>query len=262
LSGPQLGVPLENLIWDVFVPEGWLLAGSRGDFQLVAEEEAGALSLKSYLAMVDARRAHGKAEAVAELDQGYAWLRAGEQDKAGQVLGKAARNGFLDEASNEDARVQFRNLKMQQAVLGLNTRLQRNYLDNRFNGSQAENTQLEQAAEENPILQGRSNFDPKQFDRLMVGNSSEVTSSLKSIAQRIVEQQLEGEAAPGSLEVQLPGQGKMLRFSRSLQVTANEPMYLELNLRRERPSGWLFGGTVAVLAAGVLVAGWSRKTIG
>ena len=257
LSGPQLGVPLENLVWDVFVPEGWLLAGSKGDFQLVKQEETGALSLKAYLAMVDARRAHGKAEAVAELDQGYAWLRAGEQDKAGQVLGKAARNGFLDEASNEDARVQFRNLKMQQAVLGLNTRRQRNYFDNRFSGNQAENAQLEQAAGENPILQGQSNFDPKQFDRLMVGNSAEVTSSLKTIAQRIVEQQMEVEAAPGSLEVQLPGQGRMLRFSRSLQVTTNEPMSLHLRLERERPRGWFFGGIVAILSAGVLVVGWS-----
>ncbi|MFC7336114.1 hypothetical protein ACFQY0_02905 [Haloferula chungangensis] len=256
LHGPRLGVPLENLIWDVFVPEGWLLADSRGDFQLVKQEESEALSLKAYLAMVDARRTRGKAEAVAELDQGYAWLRAGEQDKAGQVLGKAARNGFLDEASNEDARVQFRNLKMQQAVLGLNTRRQRNYFDNRFNGSQVENAQLEQAAEENPILQGQSNFDPKQFDRLMVGNSAEVTSSLKTIAQRIVEQQLEVESAPGSLEVQLPGQGRMLRFSRSLQVTTNEPMQLQLSLKRERPRGWLFGGIVAILSAAVLVVGW------
>jgi len=223
----------------------------------VKQEETEALSLKAYLAMVDARRTSGKAEAVAELDQGYAWLRAGEQDKAGQVLGKAARNGFLDEASNEDARVQFRNLKMQQAVLGLNTRRQRNYFDNRFNGSQVENAQLEQAAEENPILQGLSNFDPKQFDRLMVGNSAEVTSSLKTIANRIVEQQLEVESAPGSLEVQLPGQGRMLRFSRSLQVTTNEPMQLELSLKRERPRGWLFGGLVAVLSAAVLVVGWN-----
>jgi hypothetical protein len=210
--------------------------------------------------MVDARRALGKAEAVAELDQGYAWLRAGEQEKAGQVLGKAARNGFLDEASNEDARVQFRNLKMQQAVLGLNTRRQRNYLDNRFSGNQAENAQLERAAEENPILQGRSNFDPEQFDRLMVGNSAEVTSSLKTIAGRIVEQQMEVDAASGSLEVQLPGQGRMLRFSRSLQVATSEPMHLELNLRRERPSGWMFGGMIAILASGVLVTGWSQKT--
>ncbi|MEM9237931.1 MAG: hypothetical protein AAGB14_14245, partial [Verrucomicrobiota bacterium] len=255
LRGPQLGVPLENLRWEVFVPEGWVLAGSRGDFQLVEQLEMKNLSLQGYLAMVDARQAHGKAAAVAELDQGYAWLRAGEQDKAGQVLGKAARNGFLDEASNEDARVQFRNLKMQQAVLGLNTRRQRNYFDNRFSGNQKENAQLEQAAEENPILQGRSNFDPAQFDALMVGNSTEVTNSLKTIASRIVEQQMEIEAAPGSLEVELPAQGRMLRFSRSLQVTTNEPMALELNLQRERPSGWLFGGVIALLSAGVLVTG-------
>ena len=58
-------------------------------------------------------------------------------------------------------------------------------------------------------------------------------------------------------KVQLPGQGRMLRFSRSLQVTTNEPMSLQLRLERERPSGWFFGGIVAILSAGVLVVGWS-----
>jgi hypothetical protein len=93
----------------------------------------------------------------------------------------------------------------------------------------------------------------------MVGNSAEVTSSLKTIAQRIVEQQMEVEGSLGSLEVQLSGQGRMLRFSRSLQVTTNEPMQLQLRLERERPSGWLFGGIIAVLSAGVLVTGVSQS---
>ncbi|BCX50108.1 RNA-binding protein [Haloferula helveola] len=259
LVAPQLDVPLENLTWDVFVPEGWLLADSSGDFQWTGSDDVGEMSLADYRGYVQQRRDRGKAEAVAELDQGYAWLQAGQQDKAGKVLGKAARNGYLDEASNEDARVQFRNLKMQQAVLGLNTRRQRNYLDNRFNQVDVPNQQIEQAAEENPILQGDYNFDPTQFDRLMAGNSAEETSSLREIANAIVEQQLEMEGAPDALSVDLLGQGRLLRFERSLQVKGDQPMTLQLKLQPERPKGWFYGGLIGLLAAVILVIGCRRE---
>jgi hypothetical protein len=149
---------------------------------------------------------------------------------------------------------------MQQAVLGLNTRRQRNYLDNGGGiANDAPNAQLEQAAEENPILQGRFNFDPQQFDRLMVGNTAEETSALKAIASRIVEQQMEVMPAPESLEVDLIGQGRMFRFERSLQVVEDEAMTLELDLRPQRGGGWVFAGIVGLLAGSVLVVGLKRK---
>lgn len=255
LQGPKLDLPLENLIWDVYVPDGWRLGGSRGNFQFVKQQDIGAVGLEEYQATVTQRSSQGKAAAVAELDEGYALLRAGDQEQAGKVLGKAARNGFLDEASNEDARVQFRNLKMQQAVLGLNTRRQRNYLDNRFSNKNKPNQQFEQAAQENPILQGSYNWDPQKFDSLMVGNSVEDTSTMRGIAGRIVEQQMEIEAAPKSLDVGVLGQGRMLRFSRSLQVKGDEVMSLDLKLERDRPSGWLYGSVIGLLAACVLMVG-------
>ncbi|MGE9269655.1 MAG: hypothetical protein ACQKBU_02530, partial [Verrucomicrobiales bacterium] len=261
LEAPRLDVPLEDLVWDVFVPEGWNLTSSRGDFQWVDSQNVEEIQLEGYLARMEARRAQGKAEAIAELDQGYAWLAAGKQDKAGQVLGKAARNGFLDEASNEDARVQFRNLKMQQAVLGLNTRRQRNYIDNRFNSMEEKNMQLEAAANVNPILQGFQNYDPQQFDRLLVGNSIEETNSLREIASGIVEQQLEVQGAPSSLEVDFVGQGRLLRFTRSLQVKEAESMSLALNLEPEHKQNWVYGSLLALLAGAVLVMGGSRRPV-
>lgn len=136
--------------------------------------------MEDYSSFVSRKRAAGKQEAVALLDQANAWMQAGEQDKAGQALSKAARNGLLDQASNEDARVQLHNLKTQQVTLALNTRRQRLYLDNRSE-LPAGNAQLEQAAQENPLLQGTLNFDPRQFDRLLEGNSVDETAAMKAI---------------------------------------------------------------------------------
>lgn len=262
LEAPALDLPLEDLTWDVFVPEGWDLADSDGAFQLVKSKEMGGLGLSSYISLSSEMNQKGKQAALAESQKGYEWLASGDQEKAIKLLGKAARNGFLDEAAKEDARVQFRNLKMQQAVLGLNTRRQRNYLDNQFNNNDAPNRQLEQAAEQNPILQqGAYNFDPQQFDQLMVGNTVEETSALKAIASRIVEQQMEVVAAPESLDIELLGQGRMFRFSRSLQVQDGEPMTLDLKLVKERPDGWFYAGLMGLLGAVILVFGFRGRKV-
>ncbi|MCH7224637.1 hypothetical protein [Haloferula sp. A504] len=259
LLAPKFDIPLENLVWEVFVPEGWEIGGSDGSFELVQSEQLGDLGLESYLKASSLRSREGREQAQQESREGFAQLASGNQEKAVQLLGKAARNDFLDEASKEDARVQYRNLKMQQAVLGLNTRRQRNYLDNGGAADIAPNRQLEQAAEENPILQGQFNFDPQQFDRLMVGNTVEETTALKEIASAIVGQQLEVMPAPQSLEVELIGQGRMFRFERSLQLVDDEAMTLELELRRQRAEGWGFAGIVGLLAGAVLVVGLKRR---
>lgn len=260
LEAPRFDIPLENLVWEVFVPEGWEIADSGGAFELVQSEELGELGLEGYLQASNLRSQKGKQQAQQESQQGFAWLASGQQDKAEKLLGKAARNDFLDEASKEDARVQYRNLKMQQAVLGLNTRRQRNYLDNGGGfANDMPNQQLEQAAQENPILQGNFNFDPQQFDRLMVGNTAEETSALKEIANCIVEQQLEVMPAPESLKVDLMGQGRMFRFERSLQVVGDEAMTLDLDLRPQRTGGWPFAGIIGLLAGAVLVVGLKRQ---
>ncbi|TAE77417.1 MAG: hypothetical protein EAZ84_04160 [Verrucomicrobia bacterium] len=249
LQGPKLDVPLEDLSWRVILPEGWRLADHRGDFDL--QEKAAGGVFEEYSSFVSSKRAAGKQEAVALLDQANAWMRAGEQDKAGQALSKAARNGLLDEASNEDARVQLRNLKTQQATLALNTRRQRLYLDNKADVA-ADNAQLEQAAQENPLLQGNLNFDPQQFDRLLEGNSVDENAAMKEIANRIVSQQLAADPAPAALDVTMVERGTVLDFKRSVQVDGGKPMLLKLEIEPQFPKGWVFGGIIALLAGVIL----------
>jgi len=255
LEGPRFGVPLEDIEWLVYLPDGWELAEADGDFQLVERGDETRVDVDDYRRFVDARGRENQQREMALRDRGFAALAAGEQEKASQLLNNVAANGLLDEASNEDVRVQVRNLKMQQAVLGLNTRRQRNYLDNRFNSQGVENRQLEQAAQENPILQGGKNFDPQRFDQLFTGNTAEETSSLKEISGRIVSQQLQVESAPETLDVALLPQGRRVLFARSLQVDGSEPTTIEMELKRERPRGWVYGGVIGILAASVVVVG-------
>ena len=233
LDGPVLDVPMENLTWRVLVPEGWRLADHAGDFDLKQQQDMGSFRLEDYQSFVISKRQSDAKSAVALLDQANAWLEAGDQEKASLALGNAVNNGQLDAASGEDARVQLRQLKTQQAVLGLNTRRQKLVLDNRLAvPGQTMNPQLDRAAEVNPVLRGAYNYDPKQFDRFLEGNTADENTALKEIANRIVTQQLAAEPAPAALDVTLPERGTVLSFGRSVQVDGERPMTIELDLKR------------------------------
>jgi hypothetical protein len=258
LDGPMLDIPLENLSWRVILPKGWHLADHSGDFDL--QQQKAAAAAEDYSSFVVRKRAAGKQEAVALLDQANEWLQAGEQEKAGQALSKAARNGLLDEASNEDARVQLRNLKTQQATLALNTRRQRMYLDNRSE-VQVGNKQLEQAAQENPLLQGMTNYDPKQFNRLLEGNTVDENTAMKAIANRIVNQQLAADPAPAALDVTLGETGTVLDFKRSVQVDGDKPMSLKLDIAPDHRGGWVYAVMLCVLGGLVIGGVATRKEV-
>ena len=257
LEGPVLDVPMENLTWRVLVPEGWRLAAHDGDFDLKQKQQLGVFRLEEYQSFVLSKRRSDTQSVVAQLDRANAWLAAGDQEKASLALSNALNQGQLDAASGEDARVQLRQLKTQQAVLGLNTRRQKLVLDNRYATPQAENTQLERAAEANPVLQGSYNFDPKQFDRFLEGNTADENAALKEIANRIVAQQLAAEPAPAALDVTLPERGTVLEFGRSVQVDGQRPMAIELKLKRAS-AGFSWAGILLCLAMGAMVAMRSR----
>jgi hypothetical protein len=226
LVGPSLSVPLENVTWRVVIPPGYELENYGGDLRLREERSAAAFGLEQYQSLVVSKRSADAQQAVALLQEASSWLQKGEQQKAGEMLSRASNASALDEASNEDARVQLRNLKTQQAVLGLNTRRQRLYLDNRADATR--NEQLEQAANLNPFMQGKVNFDPQQVDQLLMGNTVEENTALRGIATRLVDQQLATEPAPGAIDVTLPERGRVLTFTRSLQVDGGAPLQLSL----------------------------------
>jgi hypothetical protein len=240
LKGPVLNVPMENLTWRVLLPEGYRMTAHGGDFDLTGESAYGSFSLEDYQSFAQSKKLSDSQSAVALLDQAASWAAAGDQEKAAQAFGNAVRNGYLDAASGEDARVQLRELKTQQAVLGLNTRRQKLTLDNRVVG-QADNDQLEQAANDNPIFRGDYNYDPSKFDRFLAGNSADENAALKEIANRIVTQQLAAEPAPVALDITLPERGKVVTFTRSVQVGGSkQPMEVDITLKKtNRASAWL-----------------------
>ena len=257
LIGPRLRVPLENVTWRVFIPTGYELDDYGGGLRLLEERSGGSFGIEEYQSLVVSKRSAEAQQATALLQEANSWLQKGEQQKAGEALSRVSSGNALDEASNEDARVQLRNLKTQQTVLGLNTRRQRLYLDNKADATR--NEPLEQAANLNPFMQGKVNFDPQQVDQLLMGNTVEENTALHGIATRIVDQQLTAEPAPGAIDVTLAERGRVLTFTRSLQVDGDAPLELKLKVSRIAYTSLGFSVFLLLATAGIAAFQFSGR---
>lgn len=257
LVSPQLNVPLENMKWSVIAPRGYELSDHDGNLELVGRDNRESYDRDSYLSKASGKRQVQAQQAAQMLQQANDFLQLGEQTKARRALNSVTNYNALDAASNEDARVQLENLQTQQAIVGLNTRRQRLYLDNsRSDASVADNEQLRQAASINPILQeDQLNFRPQELSQLLAGNSSEDNAVLQQIAGRLVMHQHTTEPAPQAILISLPEEGTVYDFSRSVQVAEDAPLELELAFSSNYqlpPWKWaLIGGLLFLFAAGL-----------
>ncbi|MEM6472832.1 MAG: hypothetical protein AAF802_24940 [Planctomycetota bacterium] len=258
LASPEMNVPLENIEWNIIAPKGFELTDEEGNLELVRETSQAGSDRSGYLSKVSGKLQAQAQQAAQLLEQASRLLQSGQQSKAQRALNSVANRYALDAASNEDARVQLENLQTQQAIVGLNTRRQRLYLDN-SDSLMTENQQLKQAAAENPVLQLNDlNFRPQQLSQLLQGNTSEDNKVLQQIAVRLVQHQRTTEPAPQAILISLPEEGTKYTFRRTVQVAENAPLELDLDFaleRRMRP--WqlgLVGGMLAFITAAFTLA--------
>jgi hypothetical protein len=242
---------LENIQWNVVTPKGFELTDNDGNLELVQETKQKDYDRDAYLSSVSGKRQVQAQHAAQLLEQANQLLQAGEQSKARWALNSVANQYALDAASNEDARVQLENLQTQQAIVGLNTRRQRLYLDNSRNDTAVvDNQQLREAAADNPVLQrDQLNFRPQQLSQLLRGNTTEDNAVLQQIAGRLVQHQHTTEPAPQAIIISLPEEGSVYTFSRSVQVAQNAPLELDLQFGSQfRLQLWQTALVLALLA--------------
>jgi hypothetical protein len=262
LAGPEFDVPMEDVEWKVVLPEGHRLVKSKGG--LVPRDAAWdrvsstGFGIDDYLGSVSSRRSVELSKGTKQLEEGNRYLAEGKAEQARAAFSQAADNGALDAASNEDARVQLRNLQTQQAVVGLNTRRQKLFLDNAVNAGGVVSEQVAQAARDNPLLQGQQEFDPRQMDKMLQGNTMEETTALNRLAERIVNQQAAATPALRSLDIALPDHGTSHTFTRNVQVDGNAPLALEISMEKSQPGAALLPALLLLLLAAGLA--WRRST--
>jgi hypothetical protein len=138
------------------------------------------------------------------------------------------------------------NLKMQQALLGLNQRRQAAF---------AAQPAREGAPAKPPFanwVAGQSpDYTQQQAQQVLEANAPDDNAALVRMAERLIGQQNAGLAKPEAIRAALPAQGKQLTFTGSLQVESWADLRVKLDAAAKSPRTW----AVQILAlAGVFVA--------
>lgn len=257
LQGPAFDLPLEDITWQVFLSDKWHLDDWTGTFQLEPTRPvvASALDLSSYISNEAVILRQQTQQAEEFLNLGNTLLQQGDAQQARRAFQNAYGLSQHDAAFNEDARVQLQNLKMQQAIVGLNVR------QAKVAGEPAAQVAVPQAqaGREGQVL----NYTQQEAKQILDRNTAEDNAVQLRLAERLIQQQDAAVASPAAIRATIPEQGRVLTFSRPLEVNRWANLEIGLEASTARSAGFLFKTAVLAglfLVALVLVfAGWGRK---
>ncbi|MCB1127931.1 MAG: hypothetical protein KDM81_15660, partial [Verrucomicrobiae bacterium] len=242
LHGPKLDLPLQQITWRVYLDPKWELTDWDGTLQL--QEQAAQVQtlqggLSSYLESERQLQRRQTEVARQNFEFGNTLILKGDVQNARKYLNNAYQLSQADLAFNEDARVQLRNLKTEQALVGLNV--------NRGLATQ----QPAQQAEIQQILDNDANYTREQAKALNQSLSSEDQLALGRLAEKLVAQQDAAVANPTAIRASVPEQGRMLAFTRSLQVDPMSDLRIDLEARAVQAGST--GGRFLLVCAVLLV---------
>jgi hypothetical protein len=244
LVGPKFDLPLEDITWRVFLNEKWELKRAEGTLQLsetAAVQRASALDVSSYLQGESARQQQQTKQAEQWLNLGNQLITSGDNRQARAALNNAFDLSRNDAAFNEDARVQLHNLKMQQALIGLNAAQAQLGIEN---GAVNKVRELQRG-------KGVQNYSQEDAKQIIEANLAEDNAAQMKVAERLVEQQDVAVARPTAIRATIPEQGRLLTFKRSVQVNEMADMHLSLAARAANTAS--FTGNVLILLASFVV---------
>ena len=192
--------------------------------------------------------------------QGNQMLQKGQQMLARQLFNNAYEISQKDSAFNEDARVQWQNLRENQAMVGLANN------SNSFNNSN--NLQMAgggagggspngSAQSGNPVLSQTEllNFTDDQARKILGANAAEENTVLAELAHVLVKQQADTLPHPVAIHATLPERGQVYEFTQSLLVNPDADLSLKLTAGPvAKPWAWNALAALAVLGL-VLAAG-------
>jgi hypothetical protein len=255
LLGPKFDLPLENITWQVYLNEKWRLSDWAGTLQLQEDTQATApvaVDVRSYLeSEVIQNRAKTKA-AEEMLSLGNTLLERGNPQQARQAFQSAYGLSTHDQAFNEDARVQLHNLKLQQALVGLNVR------------------QSAAAGEAAPApgnlkeLRARKDlaYTQQEAKQIIDANTADDNAALMRLAERLIQQQDAAVTAPAAIRAAIPQQGRMLSFRRTVQVDTFADLNISLHATAERAAGSTFRAlTLGALFLAFVLLAWTANRL-
>ena len=208
--------------------------------QVVSREAA--VDVQTYLQSEASQNREKTKAAEQMLALGNSALQQGNPQDARRAFNSAFGLSQHDNAFNEDARVQLHNLKLQQAVVGLNVR----------NGivAGAPDAILGKLRAESGSKD--ANYTQQDAKDLMDRNPAEENTALMRCAERLIQQQDAAVTNPATIQASIPEQGRLLTFSRSVAVDNFAELKIGLEAKAVASAGWfkrllILAGTALVL---------------
>ncbi len=242
-QGPQFDVPLKDVEWVFYVPADFKYTHFEGTMnvnrELVQNARFSLYNAASYQAELAKNMADENRIAVGLQDRGRELAQQGRQWDAKQALESAYNYSFNDAALNEDARVQLHRLSQQQAIVGLKSR--RAYLRPQSgSGTATPGTADAQDAGDR--------FSLSDAEREISSLDRFDSENLERITARIIAAQDAAAGLAVPLTVNLPARGRVLQFTRPLQVKPDSEMTVSFEAKRNMPAEV----TSAAMSGGVL----------
>ncbi len=231
LLAPKFDLPLENLTWRVFLNDRWQVKKWSGALQLQQQEivaGGGGLDLQSYLQNESSLQQQKTREAEQMLALGNTALQNGEPQQARRAFESAYGLSAHDEAFNEDARVQLNNLKLQQALVGLNVRQAAVSGASGAVGGKLNELRNNKAA----------NYTQQDAQRIIDNNSADENAAFMKLAERLIQQQDAAVANAAAIRANIPEQGRLLTFKRTVVVDPWADLGINLQTRAANAVSW------------------------
>ncbi len=250
LLAPKFDLPLENLTWRVFLNDKWRVKKWSGTLQLQQQEVVanGALDVQGYLQTESSFQRGKTQEAEQMLALGNSALQNGDPQQARRAFESAYGLSRNDAAFNEDARVQLNNLKLQQALVGLNVR-QAAASGGNGGGNIAVNGTLN-----NLRNNGFANYTQQDAKQIIDNNSADENAAFMKLAERLIQQQDAAVANPAVIRANIPEQGRLLTFKRAVVVDTWADLNINLAARTVSAVPWSLR-LAALAVTALLLAG-------
>jgi hypothetical protein len=139
-----------------------------------------------------------------------------------------------DAAFNEDARVQLHNIKLQEALVGLNMRQASTLGD-----SSALSEKFRDLRAHKEI-----NYTQQDAKDMIDRNSADDNAAFIRLAERLIQQQDAAVSSPAALKATIPEQGRVLTFKRAVLVDRQAGLQIDLSASAAQTTGWAHRGII------------------
>jgi hypothetical protein len=249
LLSPKFDLPLENIIWRVSLSDKWKVKKPTGALQLEQDEVTGqavAVDVQTYLENESVFLKERTKQAEGFLASANSALEQGDPQQARRAFQAAFGLSGHDAAFNEDARVQLHNIKLQEALVGLNVR----QATTTGAGAASLGSRFRDLHEGKDI-----NYTQQDAKDLIEKSTADDNSTFMRLAERIIQQQDAATTAPAAIHATVPEQAHVLTFKRSVAIDQWSSLNINLKAKAIRAVSWTIRSAIllGLVAATVLL---------